>query len=302
MTLSLDSTTVAVAGDGAERRLVRSQEYERVGAALDWLADHHEAQPALAEIAAAAGLSPYHFQRLFTHWVGISPKRFLQYLTLERAKASLEASASVLDAAFDAGLSGPGRLHDLFVTYAAVTPGEYKSRGAGLTIRYGFHDSPFGECLMLLSDRGICGLAFVVDGQREAAFDYLRSGWENARMVADPAATAPEVARVFAGPDTTGAPLRVLLRGTRFQLKVWEALLQVPPGALVSYEQIAHHIGHPRAVRAVGRANAVNAVCYLIPCHRVIRKSGVIGGYRWGRGRKLALIGWEAAQAERTAA
>jgi AraC family transcriptional regulator of adaptative response/methylated-DNA-[protein]-cysteine methyltransferase len=185
MAICRDSTAVDIAGEVAERRLVRSQEYERVGTALDWLADHYEAQPPLAEIAAAAGLSRYHFQRVFTHWVGISPKRFLQYLTLERAKASLEASASVLDAAFDAGLSGPGRLHDLFVTYEAVTPGEYKARGDGLTVRYGFHESPFGECVLLSTERGICGLAFVVGGRREAALSELLAGWENADLVAD---------------------------------------------------------------------------------------------------------------------
>ncbi len=287
------------------RRYARNGGYQHVGLALEWLAANAEAQPSLAEIAAAVGLGEHHFQRLFTRWVGISPKRFLQYVSLERAKRSLERSASVLDAAFDAGLSGPGRLHDLFVTYEAVTPGEYKARGAGLTIRYGFHDSPFGECMIMTTERGICGLSFTVGGRREDRLKSQLAGWENAEAVADPEATGPQALRIFRDPEgktADGPPLRLLLRGTRFQIKVWEALLQIPSGALVSYQDIARHIGHPDAVRAVGSANGRNAIAYVIPCHRVIRKSGLLGGYGGGLGRKLAMIGWEAAQAERTAA
>jgi len=287
------------------QRYARDGGYKHVGLALEWLAAHAEVQPSLAEIAGAVGLGEHHFQRLFTRWVGISPKRFLQYISLERAKRSLEASASVLDAAFDAGLSGPGRLHDLFVTYEAVTPGEYKARGAGLGIRYGFHDTPFGECLILTTERGICGLSFVVAGRREERLSRQLAGWENAEVIADAEATAPQAARIFRDPGgvaADGPPLRLLLRGTRFQIKVWEALLRIPPGALVSYQDIARHIGQPQAVRAVGLANGRNPIAYLIPCHRVIRKSGLIGGYGGGPGRKLAMIGWEAARADRPAA
>ena len=296
---------IAVGGDIGARRQNHSQGYQRIGAALEWLAANAEAQPSLAEIAAAVGLSEHHFQRLFTRRVGISPKRFLQFISLERAKRSLEASASVLDAAFDAGLSGPGRLHDLFVTYEAVTPGEYKARGAGLTIRYGFHDTAFGECLIMTTERGICGLSFTVGDRREARLKMQLAGWENAEVVADADATGAQAMRIFSdlgGIQADGPPLRLLLRGTRFQIKVWEALLRIPYGALVSYQDIARHIGHPKAVRAVGSANGRNPIAYLIPCHRVIRKSGLLGGYGGGPGRKLAMIGWEAAQADGAAA
>ena len=279
------------------------RDYDRIAAALAYVDDHFEDQPSLGEIARQAGLSEFHFQRLFTRWVGISPKKFLQQLTLERAKQSLESSASVLDAAYDAGLSGPGRLHDLFVACEAVTPGEYKTRGAGMTIRYGFHASPFGECLLLVTDRGICGLAFI-DPQRETraeALAYLAKGWANAALVEDATATKPFIDRMFGlsgkTPAGDGSPLRVLLRGTEFQVKVWRALLTIPPGRLTTYEDIGRRIGYTsNAARAIGRANGSNLISWLVPCHRVIRKTGAIGGYRWGRERKLAMIGWEAAQ------
>ena len=283
--------------------LQHTQDYERIAAALAYVDENFQDQPSLAEIAAQAELSEFHFQRLFTRWVGISPKKFLQQLTLERAKQSLEASASVLDAAYDAGLSGPGRLHDLFVTCDAVTPGEYKARGAGMTIRYGFHPTLFGECLLLMTDRGICGLAFI-DPQRETraeALAYLARGWSNATLLEDAAATRPYIDRMFGAADRVpvagGEPLRVLLRGTEFQVKVWRALLTIPPGHLTTYEDIGHRIGYTsNASRAIGRANGSNLISWLVPCHRVIRKTGAIGGYRWGRERKLAMIGWEAAQ------
>ncbi len=291
---------LAAAAEGGDPRLSRPQDYARIAQALDYLATHHLQQPGLATIAADVGLSEYHFQRLFSRWAGVSPKKFLQYVTLEHAKRSLEASASVLDAAYDAGLSGPGRLHDLFVTYEAVTPGEYQTRGAGLTLSYGFHPTPFGECLLLLSQRGVSGLSFVVDGDRGAALSEQRAGWQAARLEADPDATARLVERVFGGTGggpATGPPLRLLLRGTRFQLRVWEALLRVPPGSLTTYDRIAEGIGSGKgAAQAIGRAMGANPIGYLIPCHRVIRASGVIGGYRWGDTRKMALIGWEAAR------
>ncbi len=281
------------------------RDYQRVAAALDYVDNRFQDQPSLAEIADSVGLSEYHFQRLFTRWVGVSPKKFLQHLTLECAKHSLEASASVLDAAYDAGLSGPGRLHDLFVTCEAVTPGEYKARGQGMTIRYGFHPSPFGECLLLVTDRGVCGLGFV-DGaaDRAANLAYLSAGWRNARIVEDSVATHPYIARMFSEPGGSKAatPLRVLLRGTEFQLKVWRALLTIPPGKLTTYADIGRRLGYTgNAARAVGTANGANLVSYLVPCHRVIRKTGAIGGYRWGRERKLAMIGWEASRDDRAA-
>ncbi len=304
MATTIEAVDAGSRPDDVAPRVARCRDYRRIEAALDWLADHAEAQPSLARAAAAAGLGEHHFQRLFSRWVGISPKRFLQYISLTHAKQSLAANASVLDAAFDAGLPGPGRLHDLFVTHEAVTPGEYKARGAGLTVRYGVHHSPFGECLVMTTPRGICGLWFIVGDGRTGALARASAGWENAEVVEDEAATAPLAARIFREPQngngngTGGPPVPLLLRGTPFQIKVWEALLRIPPGALVSYQDIARCIGQPGAVRAVGLANGRNAIAYLIPCHRVIRKSGLLGGYGGGLGRKLAMIGWEAARAE----
>ncbi len=271
----------------------------RIELALDRLAARFPEQPSLAELAAEAGVSEHHFQRMFTRRVGVSPKKFLQHLTLEAAKRRLRESASVLDATYDSGLSGPGRLHDLFVTFEAMTPGEYKARGEGLTIRYGFHDSPFGECLLMATDRGICGLGFATGAGRDAALAHRMNGREKATLLFDDAATAPYVPQIFmprgqpAPTDTP--PLRLLLRGSRFQLKVWKALLSMPSGTLTTYQDIARRIGLPGAARAVGSANGANPIPWLIPCHRVIRKTGAIGGYDWGAGRKMAMIGWEAA-------
>ncbi len=283
----------------------RSRDYARVAKALAYLAENYTAQPELTEIAEQAGLSEYHFQRTFTHWVGISPKRFLQFITLAHAKERLRESTSLLDAAFEVGLSGPGRLHDLFITWEAMSPGEYKQRGRGLTIDYGFHPSPFGECLLMMTERGVCGLAFVVNGQRDAALEGLAAGWERARLQHDQRATYTLAERIFSrssGPGRRTPTVRLLLRGTPFQVKVWEALLRVPLGALTSYEHLGRALGYRgRGNQAIGQAVGSNAIAYLIPCHRVIRKSGLIGGYRWGPERKLAMLGWEAAQAEHAA-
>ena len=277
-------------------------DYARMGQALDMLATAFPDQPSLAELSAHVGLSEHYFQRMFLRWVGVSPKKFLQYMTLTEAKRRLRESASVLDAAYDAGLSGPGRLHDLFVTFEAMTPGEYKARGEGLTIRYGYHETPFGECLLMATDRGICGLGFTTKGEREVAFAKLSRGWERATLLRDDAATAGFIPRIFADPvhpvPRDAPPIRLLLRGSRFQLKVWQALLEIPQGGLTTYHDIARRIGLPEASRAVGNANGANPISWLIPCHRVIRKSGELGGYGWGLGRKVAMIGWEAAQAE----
>ena len=275
-------------------------DHARMGRVLELLADRFPEQPPLAELAASVGLGEHHFQRMFTRWVGVSPKKFLQHVTLEAAKRRLRDSASVMDAAYDTGLSGPGRLHDLFVTFEAMTPGEYKARGDGLTVRYGFHDSPFGECLLMATDRGICGLGFLAGEGRDATLAEHSLGWERAELRRDEMATAVFLPRIFAAPgepvSRDAPPLRLLLRGSRFQLKVWQALLSIPSGGLASYQDIARLAGlNPGAARAVGSANGANPISWLIPCHRVIRKSGALGGYAYGLGRKLAMIGWEAA-------
>lgn len=274
-----------------------ADDYRRVERAIAFLEDHFQEQPSLARIASSAGLSEFHFQRLFSRWVGISPKRFLQYITKEYAKGLLERSSNLLDVSFEAGLSGPSRLHDLFVVTEAVTPGEYKARGSGLTIRYGFHASPFGEVLLAVTERGLCGLVFVDETGRRVALEILRTDWKQAQFREDAPGTRPFVQAIF-GPRGKGAkPMHLFLRGTNFQIKVWEALLLVPSGRVVTYSQIAEHVGSPRAVRAVGTAVGVNPIPFLIPCHRVIRKLGEMGGYRYGVPRKRAILAWEAARA-----
>ena len=267
--------------------------------ALEWLAIHGLEQPSLERAAAAVGMSPFHFQRVFSRWAGVSPKQFLQSLSLARARQRLAEGASVFDAALDAGLSGPGRLHDAFVCVEAVTPGEYKRALAGVRIEYGFHPSPFGECLLMSTARGICALGFVCNDDRGAAFDDLAARFPVATFQEQAQSTGALVQQVFrtspaAHPD---APLRVLLCGTRFQIQVWRALLEIPPGHFTSYEGLARRVDNPRAVRAVGTANGANPISFLIPCHRVIRKTGALGGYHWGLGRKLAILGAEAVAA-----
>jgi len=274
----------------------QSQDYDRIERALNYLNEHAGEQPSLKEVADSLNLSEYHFQRLFTRWVGVSPKRFLQYLTRERAKALLAESHSLLDVALESGLSGPGRLHDLFVATEAVTPGEYKSRGRGLTISYGFHYSPFGECLLACTPRGLSNLIFVQDGNRAAALKILRRAWPLATLQEMPQATGRLVHRIFDQTvETDENPLSLHLQGTNFQIKVWEALLAIPPGSLIAYEDLAVYIGMPKAVRAVANAVGKNPIPVIIPCHRVIRKMGDLGGYRYGSARKQALLGWEMA-------
>lgn len=274
-----------------------SLDYQTIEKALLYLDANRTRQPELSDVAGAVGLSEYHFQRLFTRWAGISPKRFLQFVTRESARDLLDRSENLLDTTFQLGLSSPGRLHDLFVTTEAVTPGEYKTRGAGLTIRYGLYPTPFGKCLLGLTDRGICHLGFVTTSEGDA-LDELVSYWRQATFVEDHAATAPLVSSIFALGQEPRLPLHVLLRGTNFQLKVWEALLRIPPGRVSNYEEIAAQIGAPNASRAVGSAVARNPVPVLIPCHRVIRKLGDFGQYRYGAARKKALLGWEFARAD----
>lgn len=278
-----------------------NRDYERVARAIEYLDRHSGRQPALADVAEAAGLSEFHFQRVFRRWAGVSPKRVLQYLTAERAKAALRSGQSVLEATYASGLSGPGRLHDLMLAVDAVTPGEYKAEGNGLTVRYGWHASPFGDCLIAVTARGICALEFVETADRRAAVDRLHLAWPGASIVHAAAATRDVAAHVFAAERAaraaSAAPLTLFLRGTNFQIKVWEALLRVPEGSTVSYGDLARAVGRPSAARAVGAAVGRNPIAYVIPCHRVIRSTGAFGEYRWGGERKRAMLAWEGARA-----
>jgi len=272
-------------------------DFQRIERSITFLQSNYMRQPELREVACNVHLSEYHFQRLFTRWAGISPKRFLQYLTVEHAKRALKESRSLLDATMDTGLSSPGRLHDLFVTIEAMTPGEFKHDGEGLTIEYGIHPTPFGECLLGATNRGICALFFVQGNNRKEVKEELRLRWPNAGLVEAPKATRLLIDRIFAGHSVANrAPLPLVLTGTNFQIKVWEALLQIPPGHVLSYEDVAARIGQPKASRAVGNAVAKNPISYIIPCHRVIQSVGVTGNYRWGPARKKAMLGWEFAR------
>ena len=274
-----------------------SVDYQRIEKAIQFLAENFHSQPSLKEIAGNIHVSEFHFQRLFTRWVGISPKRFLQFLTKEYAKALLEKSINLLDVTYESGLTSPGRLHDLFVTCEAVTPGEYKTKGAGLEIAYGYHATPFGECMLAKTDRGICGLSFVQSGGRQPVFADLKNRWTNAKLVEDPQLTRPFVKQIFnPSEEKNSTPLHLILNGTNFQIKVWEALIKIPMGAMVSYENVAAHIGMPKASRAVGNAVGSNPVSFIIPCHRVIRKTAEFGNYGGGVARKMAMLGWEAVQ------
>jgi len=274
-----------------------SRDYDRVEKAIRFLEENFEQQPPLSEIANNVGLSEFHFQRLFSRWVGISPKRFLQFLTKEYAKKMLHDSKNVLDATFDSGLSSPGRLYDLFVACEALTPGEYKRRGEGLSVIYSFHPTPFGECLLAVTERGICGLKFVQDGNRNYLKIWLQKQWPKSRLVNDPSHVKPFIQQIFDfSADNEPAPLHLYVQGTNFQIKVWEALLRIPLGKAVTYEDIAYHIGLPKASRAVGNAVGKNPIPFLIPCHRVIRKVGEFGNYGEGPARKKAILGWEAAR------
>jgi AraC family transcriptional regulator of adaptative response/methylated-DNA-[protein]-cysteine methyltransferase len=272
-------------------------DYERIAKAIRYIERQVDQQPDLGALAAELGLSPFHLQRLFQRWAGVSPKRFLQFLTVEYAKRLLEQSVSVLEASYASGLSSPARLHDHFIALEAVTPGEYKRQGEGLEIHYGVHPSPFGPMLLAITGRGVVWLAFVSDPATLAAeLAALQRCWSGARVMEAPAATETVARHLFTPGKAYAAPLTVLVKGTNFQIQVWKALLQIPPGSLRSYEQIARVAGTAGACRAVGQVLAVNPVGYLIPCHRVIRSVGTPGGYRWDTLRKQALIAWEAAQ------
>lgn len=274
-----------------------TSDYSRVERAIRFLTEHATDQPSLERVAAEVGLSPFHFQRLFQRWAGVSPKRFLQVLTLEEAKRMLAESRSLLDVSHAVGLSGPGRLHDLFLGLERMTPGEYKAQAAGLVIRWAVADTAFGPALFAALDRGLCGLSFLQDDDREGALAELRARWPGAHLVADAAGLRGHAealdAHLRGGP---GRPLGLVLKGTPFQLRTWEALLRIPAGQALSYRDLAALAGSPRALRAVGTAVGQNPIACLIPCHRVIQATGALGQYHWGAPRKQALLAFERAR------
>jgi AraC family transcriptional regulator, regulatory protein of adaptative response / methylated-DNA-[protein]-cysteine methyltransferase len=270
---------------------VDSRDYQRIAKSIEYILEHFREQPSLEVIAAASGLSSWHFNRLFRRWAGVTPKQLVQFLTLRTAKASLDRKMSVLTSALDAGLSGSGRLHDLFVSIEAMTPGEYKSGGEGLVLTWGYGGSPFGSILMASCDRGIVHLAFVDDGDRRESFAELKSSWPNATFICDDERIALLADQMFSGSDRQ---VSLCLKGTNFQFQVWQALLRIPTGSQVSYQSLAAQIGKPQSVRAVANACGRNPVAWLIPCHRVLRATGALGGYRWGVDRKAGMLTWEA--------
>jgi len=272
-----------------------SDDYYRIEKAIHFMDDHFMAHPNLDKIAAAVFLSKYHFQRLFKRWVGISPSQFIQYLTIEYAKQKLIESRSILETTYSAGLSGSGRLHDLFITFEGFTPGEYKSQGENILINYGFHSTPFGKCLIGTTDRGICFLGFTEEDKND--FSPLKKLWYKSRLVENERVTEPLIKQIFSNaPVYQNQPFNVLLKGANFQINVWKALLSIPPGALVSYGDMAAFVGKNRATRAVAQAIAHNPISFLIPCHRVIKSTGLFHGYQWGANRKKAMLGWEASR------
>jgi len=272
--------------------------YTRIADTLTWLAEHHLEQPSLATMAARANLSETHFQKVFTHWAGVSPKKFLQFLTLDSARKALDDSQSVFDASMTAGLSGPSRLHDLFVRVESLSPGEYKNGGEDLEIVYGFHATPFGQALLMVSHRGITALSFVHAAAPQDILTEAKSRLPKATYRQQPETTEPLISDIFRTDAPRGTKLQLLLSGTEFQLLVWRALLEIPEGACTSYGQLAQYIGRANAQRAVGTAVGRNPIACVIPCHRVIRQTGLNGGYRWGAGRKLALLGLERLRSE----
>lgn len=275
-----------------------SADYDHVRRALAFMTGNWRDQPSLDEVAAHLGLSATHLNHIFRRWAGITPKAFLQALTLDHARALLRANASLLDTALEVGLSGPGRLHDLFVTHEAMSPGEWKAKGAGLTLAYGFHPSPFGEAIVVTTPRGLAGLGFVDGADRPAALADMTRRWPNAHFQPDQVATADAARQAFdPAAWQSGQPLRVVFIGSDFEVRVWETLLRIPMGAAITYSSIASHIGKPKAARAVGAAVGRNPISFVVPCHRVIGSTGALTGYHWGLTRKQAMLGWEAARA-----
>jgi AraC family transcriptional regulator of adaptative response/methylated-DNA-[protein]-cysteine methyltransferase len=291
MTLALDSHHLAKPGP----RDAALRDYDAVRRAIAFISESWRVQPTIEAIADAAAVTPDELHLLFRRWAGLTPKDFMQALTLDHAKGLLRDSASVLDAALDSGLSGPGRLHDLFIAHEAMSPGEWKSGGAGTTLRYGFHPSPFGTAVVIASERGLAGLAFADPGGERAALVDMQQRWPRAAYVADDAGTAALARRIFE-PSLWRAdqPLRVTLIGTDFEVRVWETLLKIPLGRATTYSDIATRLDRPKAARAVGAAVGRNPISFVVPCHRVLGKSGALTGYHWGITRKQAMLGWEA--------
>jgi len=272
-------------------------DYDVVRRAIGHIRGHWREQPEIEAIAEAAGVTPTELHHLFRRWAGLTPKAFLQALTLDGARQLLRDSASVLDATYEVGLSGPGRLHDLFVTHEAMSPGEWKSGGEGLTVFFGFHPSPFGSALVMATERGLAGLAFADPGEEPAALADMKARWPRATYVENSARTAAIAKRIFDSSQwQQDKPLRVVLIGTDWEVRVWEALMQIPMGRLTTYSDIASKIHKPAAARAVGAAVGKNPVSFVVPCHRVVGKSGDLTGYHWGITRKRAMLGWEAGQ------
>jgi AraC family transcriptional regulator of adaptative response/methylated-DNA-[protein]-cysteine methyltransferase len=291
MTLAIHDQRLAKPG----QQSAALRDYDSVRRAIGFISEHWRSQPTIEAMADAASVTPDELHHLFRRWAGITPKGFMQALTLDHAKGLLRGSASVLDAALDSGLSGPGRLHDLFITHEAMSPGEWKNGGAGMTLHYGFHPSPFGMAIVMTTPRGLAGLAFADPGEEQSALADMTSRRPNATYVEDYLGTAPIAQRIF-DPKLWRAdqPLRVVLIGTDFEVRVWETLLKIPMGRAVSYSDIANKINAPKASRAVGTAIGKNPVSFVVPCHRALGKDGKLTGYHWGITRKQAMLGWEA--------
>jgi AraC family transcriptional regulator, regulatory protein of adaptative response / methylated-DNA-[protein]-cysteine methyltransferase len=288
-------------------------DYDRIRRALEFMTVRWKSQPDLETIAQHIGLSESHFHQLFRRFSGITPKAFLQAITLDHAKTLLKNSASILDTSYEVGLSGPSRLHDLFVTHEAMSPGEWKSGGEDLILRYGYHQSPFGEALAVMTDRGLAGLGWVDDkaaagsaadtgkpaGGREGAFNDMKRRWPKATFVEDTALATKTIDRIFQrGSWSTDKPVKIVLLGSDFEVRVWSALLKIPMGAATTYGDVANHIGNPKAARAVGAAVGRNPISFVVPCHRVLGKTGALTGYHWGITRKQAILGWEAGKTD----
>jgi AraC family transcriptional regulator, regulatory protein of adaptative response / methylated-DNA-[protein]-cysteine methyltransferase len=270
-------------------------DYARVCDVIAHVSENWRDQPSLETLSSRVKLSPEQLQKLFSRWAGLTPKAFLQALTLDHARKMLTESASILETSFEVGLSGPGRLHDLFVTHEGMSPGIYKNRGGGLTISYAYHPSPFGLALVMATPFGLCGLSFCDEGGELEALKDMQSRWPNAVYKEDSAVTAPYAAKIFAEPHLkANQPLRITFIGTDFEIRVWETLLKIPRGRATTYGDIAKNIGSPKAARAVGAAVGKNPISFVVPCHRVIGKSGALTGYHWGLTRKKAILGWEA--------
>ena len=270
--------------------------YYRIEKAIGYLTANFRQQPDLEAIAAKVFMSPYHFQRIFTDWVGISPKKFVQYLTLDYLKQKIAATENMIEAAEKAGLSSQSRVNELFVKIEGVSPQQYKTGGAGIKIGYGYHATPFGLCFIAVAEKGICALKFIDEEKTRNEFDRFSVQWRNATILHDPAHTQRYIKKIFQSPAGAATDLQLLVKGTDFQIKVWEALVKIPFGSVSSFQQVARLIGQPDAARAVGAAVAANSILYLIPCHRIITKEGKMGDYHYGKTRKIAMIGWENSQ------